>query len=137
MTERTTADLAARHLMARWCWAATALFAAVGVVISVFTAAHNTGGHFRTPTQRAFNTFAFFTVQSNLIAGATALLLAVRRERLSFVFAVFRMIGLVAITVTGVVYHVALASIFDLQGWDQLGNRSCTRPFRSSPSSGG
>ncbi len=62
-------------------------------------------------------------MQSNLLAGATTLFLAIRRDRSSFVFAVFRMIGLVAITVTGVVYHVALASLFDLQGWDQLGNQ--------------
>ena len=38
-------------------------------------------------------------------------------------FATFRLIGVVAITVTGLVYHVALASLFDLQGWDQLGNQ--------------
>ena len=38
-------------------------------------------------------------------------------------FATFRLIGLVAITVTGLVYHVALAALFDLQGLDQLGNQ--------------
>ena len=38
-------------------------------------------------------------------------------------FATFRLIGVVAITVTGLVYHVALAGLFDLQGWDQLGNQ--------------
>lgn len=122
-TKAAAAKESARHLLARWCWGVTAFCAAAGVVISVLTAAHSTTGHFRTPTQRAFNTFAFFTVQSNLLAGGTTLLLMIRRERSSFTFAVFRMIGLVAITVTGVVYHVALAGIFDLQGWDQLGNQ--------------
>jgi hypothetical protein len=102
---------------------ATAACAAAGVIISVFTAAHNSTGHFRTPVERAFNTFAFFTVQSNLIVGATTLLLAVKPLRSSPVFATFRLIGLVAIIVTGVVYHVALASILDLQGWDELGNQ--------------
>lgn len=118
----TTNGVSHRRL-ALSCFALTGLCAVAGVIISVFTAAHNTGGHFRTPTQRAFNTFAFFTVQSNLLAGATTLLLAMRPNRPSVVFSVFRLIGLVAITVTGVVYHVALASIFDLQGWDQLGNQ--------------
>jgi hypothetical protein len=111
---------------AKWSrvWlATTGVCAAAGVVISVFTAAHNGSGYFGTPTERAFNTFAFFTIESNLIAGATSLLLAWRLERSSTVFSVFRLIGLVAITVTGAVYHVALSSLFDLQGWDQLGNQ--------------
>lgn len=112
-----------RQRWARVCFFATALCVAGGVVISVFTAAHSTAGHFRTPTQRAFNTFAFFTVQSNLIVGATTLVLALRPHPVSAVFATLRLIGLVAITVTGLVYHVALAGLFDLQGWDQLGNQ--------------
>lgn len=94
-----------------------------GVLISVLTAAHGTGGHFRSPVERAFNTFAFFTIQSNILVGVVTLLLAVKPERSSALFVTFRMISLVAITVTGVVYHVALASILDLQGWDQLGNQ--------------
>jgi hypothetical protein len=102
---------------------ATAACVAAGVIISVFTAAHNSTGHFRTPVERAFNTFAFFTVQSNLMVGATTLLLVVKPRPSSAVFATFRLTGLVAIIVTGVVYHVALASILDLQGWDEFGNQ--------------
>ncbi|MGA8679678.1 MAG: Pr6Pr family membrane protein [Acidimicrobiales bacterium] len=108
---------------ARLWFGATAACVAAGVLISVFTAAHNSGGHFRTPVERAFNTFVFFTVQSNLIVGVTTLLLAQNPRRSSPVFATFRLIGIVAITVTGIVYHVALAGLFDLQGWDQLGNQ--------------
>ncbi len=33
------------------------------------------------------------------------------------VFRVFRLIGLVAITVTGIVFHVALSGLFDLESW--------------------
>ncbi len=104
-------------------FAATALCVLAGVAISVYTAATNHAGHFHTPVGRAFNTFAFFTVDSNLIVGATTLLLAIEPERSSPVFATFRLIGLVAITVTGLVYHVALASLFELQGIHQLGNQ--------------
>jgi hypothetical protein len=121
VTAASTAPV--RQRWARVCFLLTALCVAGGVIISVFTAAQSTTGHFRTPTQRAFNTFAFFTVESNLIVGATPLLLALKAQRASAVFATFRLIGLVAITVTGLVYHVALASLFDLQGWDQLGNQ--------------
>jgi hypothetical protein len=112
-----------RDKWARVWFGATAACVAAGVIVSVFTAAHNSRGHFRTPVQRGFNTFAFFTVQSNLIVGATTLLLALRSRRLSSLFATFRLIGLVAIVVTGVVYHFALASILDLQGWDEFGNQ--------------
>jgi len=109
---------------ARWArawFAATAFCAAAGVVISVYTAVQ-TPGRFHTGFERALNTFAFFTIQSNLIVGATTLL-AVRLDRSSMVFRVFRLIGLVAITVTGLVYHVALSRLFDLEGWHQLGNQ--------------
>jgi hypothetical protein len=101
----------------------TALCVAGGVVISVYTAAHNHTGHFHDPVERAFNTFSFFTVDSNLIVGVTVLLLALKPDRSSSVFATFRLIGVVAIAVTGLVYHVALSSLFDMQGLDQLGNQ--------------
>jgi len=113
----------ARDRWARVWFAATAFCVTSGVMISLFTAAHNKAGHFATPVERAFNSFAFFTIDSNLIVGGTTLLLALNLRRSSVVFSVFRLIGLVAITVTGIVYHVALAGLLDLQGWDQLGNQ--------------
>lgn len=112
-------------MAARWArpwFAVTALCVLAGVALSVYSAARGPG-HFHTGIGRAFNTFAFFTIQSNLIVGGTTLLLAVRLDRPSTVFRTFRLIGLVAIAVTGVVYHVALASLFDLDGVQQLGNQ--------------
>ncbi len=111
------------EMWARRWFAVTALCVAGGVAISVYTAAHNGAGHFSSPVERAFNTFAFVSVDSYLIVGVTALLLALRPGPTSQLFATFRPIGVVAITVTGLVYHVALASLLDLQGWDQLGNQ--------------
>jgi hypothetical protein len=107
---------------ARAWFAATAICAVVGVAVSVGTAANNHGGFFHSPTLRALNTFAFFTVDSNLIVAVTTGLLALRPERRSLAFRSARLTGLVCITVTGVVYHVALASLLDLQGWDRFGN---------------
>ena len=72
---------------------------------------------FFTGTAAGFNVFAFFTVQSNLILGATCFLLAWRLDWSSTVFEVFRLVGVVAIAVTGVVYHVALAGLLDLDSW--------------------
>jgi len=57
----------------------------------------------------------FFTIQCNLIVGATCVLLAINPQRASTMFNVFRLIGVVAIT--GVVYHVVLAGLFDLDSW--------------------
>jgi hypothetical protein len=107
---------------ARLWFGVTAASVVAGVALSVYTAVQGPG-HFTTGIQRGFNTFAFFTIQSNLIVGGTTLLLALNLERTSTVFRVLRLIGLVAITVTGLVYHVALASVLDLDGVHQLGNQ--------------
>jgi hypothetical protein len=110
---------------ARWArpwFAVTALCVVAGVSLSVYSAVQ-TPGRFNSGVERAFNTFAFFTIQANLLAGGTVLLLALRLDRPTLLFRTFRLIGLVAITVTGVVYHVALASLFDLDGIHQLGNQ--------------
>jgi hypothetical protein len=113
-------------MIARWArpWlAATAACAVVGIVVSIVTAHNNTGGFFNDPIQRGANALAFFTIQSNIIVAVTTGLLALHVDRPSMAFRTARLIGLVAITVTGLVYHVALASVVDLAGWDQFGNQ--------------
>ena len=87
----------------RWArpwFAVTALCVIAGVALSVYSAVKNPG-HFHSGVERGFNAFAFFTIQSNLIVGGTTLLLAIRLDRTSTVFGTFRLIGVVAITVTG------------------------------------
>jgi hypothetical protein len=91
-------------------------------VISAITAANNVHGHFHPAAARAANAFVFFTIQSNLLVGAATLLLAFNLNRSSTAFAVLRLTGLVAITVTGIVFHVALAQTLDLKSWDAIGN---------------
>jgi hypothetical protein len=85
-------------VLAKWSriwFASTAFCVGAGVLISVFTAANNSAGHFRTPTERAFNTFAFFTIQSNLIVGVTTALLALKPSLSGIVFATARLTGVV------------------------------------------
>ena len=94
----------------------------VGVVISALTAANNNAGHFHRAAARLANRFAFFTIDSNLLVGFGALLLAVRLDRSSTPFAVLRLTGLVAIAITGIVFHVALAQTLDLKNWDAVAN---------------
>jgi hypothetical protein len=109
---------------ARLWFAATAACVVAGVTISAFTAANGQPktAHFHAPAARFFNTFAFFTVQSNLLIGVAALLLAIRLERSSTAFAVLRLTGLVAILVTAIVFHAVLAGLLNLSGWGRLGN---------------
>jgi hypothetical protein len=107
---------------ARFWFGATAACVVAGVVISAITAANNAHGHFHPAAARAANAFAFFTVQSNILIGVAALLLAVRSGRSSTAFAVLRLSGLVAITITVIVFHAVLAQTLDLKSWDAVGN---------------
>ncbi len=91
-------------------------------MISAITAANNSGGHFHPAAARAANAFAFFTVESNLLVGLATLLLAVRLDGSSTPFAVLRLSGLVAITITGIVFHAVLAQTLNLRNWDAVGN---------------
>ncbi|HEX4704942.1 MAG TPA: Pr6Pr family membrane protein [Pseudonocardiaceae bacterium] len=113
---------------ARVWFAATAACVVAGVTIGLVLSWRNqvvtvagTGeqlGRFGgSPLNQALNNFAFFTIQSNLIVGGTCLLLAINPNRTSTVFGVFRLTGLVAITVTGIVFHVALGGLLDLDSW--------------------
>jgi hypothetical protein len=113
-----------RRVIARWTFAATALAVGAGLAIQIPLVWNATEGHFTTPLGRVFNLFCYFTVQSNVIVGITCLLLTLRPDRDSTVFAVFRLAGVIDIAITGVVYHVALAQLFELKGYafvaDQL-----------------
>ncbi|WP_458690640.1 Pr6Pr family membrane protein [Nocardia tengchongensis] len=119
---------------ARIWFAATAVCVFVGVVVYAVLSWQNnmpviaaTGEPFErfggSPLGRALNVLAFFTVQSNLIVGVTTLLLAINPNRSSTVFKVFRLIGLVGITVTGIVFHVAISGLLELDTWAMVADR--------------
>ena len=110
----------------RWAkpwFAATAACVLAGIVIQLFVSANSPEVFGGSPLNRALNIFAFFTIQSNVIIGVTCLLLAVDPHRRSPVFAVFRLTGVIAITVTFVVFHVALSRLLDLDTWAQTANQ--------------
>jgi len=106
----------------RWWFALTAIVVAFGLVVNVAVAWTNTGGFFTTGPARVFNLFCFFTIQSNLIVGVTCLMLAIEPRRSSTTFDTFRFIGIVAIVITGIVYHAALRGLFDLESWALVGD---------------
>src|SRR3954471_24528129 len=105
---------------AKWAkpwFAATSLAVLLGIVIQLFVTGPNESSFGGSTLGRILNIFAFFTIQSNIIVGVTCLLLVLDPHRTSTVFAVFRLIGVVAITVTFVVFHVTLSKLLDLETW--------------------
>jgi hypothetical protein len=125
--ERTRAAAGAdRSQWARLWFGATAACVLTGVLVNVFVAADAKPRDphlFHASVERAFNVFAYFTIQSNLLIGGTTVLLVLRLERGSTVFRAFRMAGLLGIVVTGIVYHVALARLLELDSWALFGDQ--------------
>jgi hypothetical protein len=102
---------------ARGWFALTSLMVLAGVIIQLFVTGGLEAGFFHTRAGRVLNVFCFFTIQSNLIVGGTCLLLALSPARSSIVFKSFRLTGVVAIIITGLVYHAVLRHLFDLESW--------------------
>ncbi|NIH86759.1 Pr6Pr family membrane protein [Amycolatopsis granulosa] len=103
--------------IARWWFGLHALVVLLGVVTQLFVTSGVMGGRYDSAAARVANVFAYFTIQSNLIVGATSLLLAIRPRWTSTAFRTLRLDGVLAIAVTGIVFHLALAGLQDLSGW--------------------
>jgi len=105
-------------------WAGVTGFAVVaGLVIQLFVTANGTEGFFSDTTDRVLNVFAYFTIQSNLILGATVLMLALQPDRWQdTLFNTLRLNGVLCIAVTGIVYHLVLAGQDELSGWAAVAN---------------
>lgn len=118
-------------MVARAFFGLTALTVFVGVALELWLAYHNRtvlpphAGFTRTfgpGFDGAANQLVFFTTESNIILGLTTLLLAVRLSLNSMVFQVFRLVGLIDIAITAVVYNVLLASDVKPQGLGEVAN---------------
>ncbi|MDX6257837.1 MAG: hypothetical protein QOJ11_4171 [Frankiales bacterium] len=94
----------------------TGLIVLVGLCVQAYDTAGVTTGRFKTPVSRMFNLLFFFTIESNIVLMLTCLLLALRLTGWGPVFAVFRLVGLVGITITGIVYYAVLKDLLDLHG---------------------
>lgn len=112
-----------RDVPARIWFGLTALVAFTALVLQVILTSGEATGKFPDLGPRLFNLFCYFTIDSNVIVAVTTLLLAVRLDRTSTLFRVARLTGLIAIVVTGVVYHLLLAGLFDLHGADAVANQ--------------
>ncbi|MEI8080484.1 MAG: Pr6Pr family membrane protein [Actinomycetes bacterium] len=124
-----------RDILARIVFGATALCVVVGVGLSVWLSTTATlvvwtpwnghaTGEFGSVLGRIFTVFTYFTILSNCIVGVVTLLLALNPGRRSSGFAVWRLISLIAIIITGVVYNVMLAPLYTPPGgWSGVSNK--------------
>ena len=86
-----------------------AMVAATGLAIKFCEAATTADPQFPSMFGRVANELCYFTIQSNIIVVAVCIALAWRPERWRRVAEVPRLVGLVCITVTGIVYYALLA----------------------------
>ncbi len=100
-------------------FALNALVVAVGVIISVAKAGDSDAAFF-TGVAAKLNVFCFFTIQSNLILATTCAMLAAGWVRPATWFGSLRLIGVVGIALTFVVFQAVLRPLQDLTGLSAL-----------------
>jgi len=108
--------------LARAFFAATSAIVTFGLVLQLWLSltGGSDDGSFASIPDRLVNFFSFFTVLSNVAVAVTTGLLAIRLDRPSTLFRTLRLDGVVAIAVTGVVFHLALAQLQELTRWYAL-----------------
>jgi hypothetical protein len=96
----------------------------MGIVIQLLVTGTSAGGEgfYKENPERVLNVFAYFTIQSNLLLGATCLVLALGQRRESTLFKTLRLNGVLCIAVTGIVYHLVLAGSDSPTGWAWVAN---------------
>ncbi|MBI2684450.1 MAG: F420-dependent oxidoreductase, partial [Actinobacteria bacterium] len=99
--------------VARVFFGATSAIVAFGLALQLILSvtADSGSGAFESTPDRIANFFSFFTVWSNIGVAATTGMLAARLDRRSTLFRTLRLDALVAIAVTGVVFHLTLAQL--------------------------
>jgi hypothetical protein len=65
------------------------------------------------------NMYSYFTIQSNILMMIAAALLVIDPRRSGTAFGIVRMAGLVAITITGIVFSTFLQGAIELEGLDR------------------
>lgn len=102
--------------IARWFFGLTSALVTFGVLLQLEVAINNDNALFEGGVARTVNTLSYFTVQSNILVALTTGLLAVRLDRSATWFRVLRLSAVIAITITGVVFHLALKGLQELTG---------------------
>ena len=98
---------------ARALFALTALVIVLGLIVQLFAAYETTEGYF-SGRAAALNAFCYFTTQSNVVLAVGCALLAAGFVSRATWFRALRMIGVVGIALTFVVYQFALRGLREL-----------------------
>lgn len=98
----------------------TALAALTGLIIQLVSSHETTTGFFDDPWDRVWNTFAFFTIQSNILVVAACAVLAVGAASTAAWFRTLRLLSTLAIALTFVVFYAVLRDDNDLTGKAQV-----------------
>jgi hypothetical protein len=69
---------------------------------------------------RLLRVVSFFTIQSNILSAIASVQLARDPDRDGRLWRVLRLMGLIGITVTGIVYSTVLARVHEPKGWEQV-----------------
>ena len=115
--------LSAERPVARSYLLVSAAIVVLALVIQVPITARAGGGFFTTPPARVGNLFTYFTILSNILVAVTSAVLALRPHTRSLLLRVARFDAVLAITVTGVVYHVLLAPLDHQIGAEAFANQ--------------
>lgn len=102
--------------VARWFFGVTSALVSFGILLQLEVAATNDSGYFVGVPSRIVNVLSYFTVQSNILVALTTGLLAVRLNRTETWFRVLRLSAVIGITITGIVFHLALKGLTELTG---------------------
>jgi hypothetical protein len=108
---------AQRVIVIRTYYGALAVLTTVALVAQFFVTLHLTGPPTAT---RLIRMVSFFTIQSNVLVAVTSWGLLLDPARRGLLWRTLRVDAIAGITVTGLVYTIALAGLQHLHGWARL-----------------
>ena len=94
----------------------TSALVTFGILLQLEVAATNDNGYFVGVPSRISNVLSYFTVQSNILVALTTGLLAVRLNRTATWIRVLRLSAVIGISITVIVFHLALKGLTELTG---------------------
>jgi len=117
-----------RSITAAHAWhAATFVVGAFGVIAQLWIVATQTLTEEMVQLSepiRLWNVLSYFTIWSNILVTVVAFLLARNPDRTGSTFTTFRFASVVMITITGLIYALVLAKVWEPTGWQKIADET-------------